>query len=257
MNLKKNVSHITIMFLLMAAISCNRTGKDYSIGNDEYKKLGMPDYNKKWNSDDYSEAIITLGTLHEKTPLTLPRKLSKKSGEVFKRIVNEENLSFATDTAIPLKIRAYMIQHYPRMIGEIEYLYSFEEEGKMVYREEFIGILKFNLVIYDIMLDLSKIIDKSDDESLSGFKDGKNMVRGFYLKYISSMTDKVSKPELQSAEGFEELTGTICKSVNLNSDWMTDQNKVDVAIVLRRLAEKTRSKAVKDNLLSSVNLLTR
>jgi len=61
---------------------------------EEYQKLGMPEHNKKWNADDYSEANITLGSLLMNNPLSLPREGSKKSGELFNRIINEENLSF-------------------------------------------------------------------------------------------------------------------------------------------------------------------
>lgn len=257
MNIKKNLLLIPVVLLIVAILSCNRGSKDYSIGNDEYTKLGMPDYKKTWNSDDYSEANITLSTLRDNTPLSLPGKLSKKSGEVFERIVNEENLEFAYDTTIPLKVRAYMIQHYPRIIGEAENFYSYEEKGKMVYCEEFIEILKFNLDIYHIMLDLSDIIDKSDDESLSGFKDGKNSVRYFYLKYITSLTGKVTRPEIIAAEGFKELISSVCESVNSNSEWMTAQDKATVAAALKSLAEKSGSKAIKNNLLNSISSLTK
>lgn len=248
---------IASVFLIIATLSCSRRNKDYSFGKDEYKKLGMPDHRKKWNSDDYAEANITLGTLMEKSPLSLPRKSSKKSGEVFARFVNEENLAFAYDTAIPLKVRAYMIQHYPRIIGEAENLYLIEANGKMVYYEEYIEILKFNLNIYHIMLDLSDIIDKSDDESLSGFKDGKNSVRYFYLKFITSMTEKVARPEIISAEGFKELVISVCESVNSNSEWMSAPDKAAVAEALKSLAEKSGSKAIKNNLSNSISSLTK
>lgn len=254
---RKKLILIASVFLIMATLSCSRGGKDHSIGNDEYTKLGMPDHRKKWNSDDYSDAYITLGTLMEKSPLSLPRKSSKKSGEVFARIVNEENLAFAYDTVIPLKVRAYMIQHYPRIIGEAENLYLIEAKGKMVYSEEFIEILKFNLNIYHIMLDLSDMIDKSDDESLSDFKEGKTSVRYFYIKYITSMVDKVTRPEIISAEGFKELISVVCESVNSNSEWMTAQDKAAVAAALKSLAEKSGSKAIKNNLLNSISILTK
>ncbi|GEM_PF-1664335 len=248
---------IASVFLILITLSCSRSGKDHSIGNDEYIKLGMPDYRKKWNSDDYAEANITLGTLREKTPLSLPRKSSKKSGEVFARIINVENLAFAYDTAIPLNVRAYMIQHYPRIIGEAENLYLVEAKGRIVYAEEYIEILKFNLNIYHIMLDLSDIIDKSDDESVAGFKDGKNSVRYFYMQYITSMTEKVISPEIVSSKGFKELISSVCESVNSNSGWMAAQDKTTVAAALRNLAEKSGSKAIRNTLMNSVNSLTK
>jgi hypothetical protein len=107
------------------------------------------------------------------------------------------------------------------------------------------------------MLDLSEIIDKSDDESLSDFKDGKNSVRYFYLKYITSLTEKATRPEIMSAEGFKELIISVCESVNSNSEWMTAEDKGAVAAALKSLAEKSNSKAIKNNLLNSISSLTK
>lgn len=253
---KRNFLLIPFILLGMTILSCNRTGKDYSLEKEKYVSLGMPDHTKKWNSDDYGEANITLGTLRNEAPLSFPRKYSKKSGEVFSRLVSEENISFVYDTTIPLKIRAYMIQHYPGITGEFEYLYSYEKEGKSVYGEELIEIIKFNLSIHNKMLELSGIIDKSDDESLSGFKDGKMIVRNYYVNFISSMHDKISKPGIKSARGIDELIRAILESVNTNALWMTTQDKAKMGLTLSKLGGMTQSKALKKDLIKTAGSLS-
>jgi len=256
MNNKKNLLIIPLVLLIMATLSCTRGSKDYSIRNDEYTKLGMPDHTKKWNTDDYGEANITLSTLRNEAPLSFPRKFSDKSGKVFNRLVSEENLSFVYDTTINLKIRAYMIMHYPRIIGEFENLYSYEEKGRLIYCEELIGIFEFNLSIQNKMLELSAIIDASDDVNLSGFKDGKLTVRHYYLEFISSLPAKITRPGFKSARGVDELFKAICESVNTNSFWMTAPDKAKMVSAIRSLTGITRSRALKKDLINTADSLS-
>lgn len=240
---------ITSLIIFFSVSSCNKLKKDYSLNTEDYIKIGMPDHNKKWTGDDYSEANITLNTLQMEAPLSLPRKNSRKSGELFNRIVNEENIQFVYDTAIPLKIRAYLIQHYPRIIGEFENIYSYEEKGKPVYSEELLDIEIFELTIHDKMLELARIINESNDETLSGFKDGMKMVQYNYLKLIPRLMTELGKTDLYPEEDRIRLSKALTGSIMNSSYWLSASDKNTLKSGLTESSEICRSAVIRNSLI--------
>lgn len=246
------------LLIFLTIISCNTLfEKDYSMKPEEYQKYGMPDSKKTWTSDDYTGANITISTLNMNDPLSLPRSGSNKSGELFNRLTDEENLDFIYDTTAALKVRAYLIQYYPRMINEIESMYTLEHKGKLYYREELLRLKVFKLSVHNKMLDLGMIIDSSDDESLSDFKNGMRMVKDNYLNFVPALLDDMAKPEFSSADGLEELSKAISASVIKNSVWMTPIEKNELLSSFRSLEETLKSSKIKDNLMSSVTELSK
>ena len=255
--MKTRIYYLTITLVIIAITgSCKQFGSDYSLENDAYVKLGMPDYKKKWSGDDYSEANITLSTLLMEAPLSLPRKNSKKSSQVFKRIVNEENIAFVYDTAVPLKVRAFLIQHYPRIIGEAENLYSYKNKGKLAYREELLDINIFQLTIHDRMLELARIINESDDETLTGFKVGMQNVKNNYLRLIPQIVKKISdNKEFKTSETLQ-LSDALSRSLSANLI-MLDRNEKTILIAeFNRTKDLTKSSQLKENLNNCIKLLS-
>ena len=75
--------------------SCNRpNAADHSYTLEEYRELRMPDYDTVWDIPDYEAAFLVLSTLKYEKPFALPVKDSEKSGMLFSRMMNLENLSF-------------------------------------------------------------------------------------------------------------------------------------------------------------------
>ncbi len=246
------------LLIFLTILSCNTLfEKDYSMKPEEYQQYGMPDNKKTWTSDDYAGANITISTLNMKAPRSLPRSGSKKSGELFNRLTDEENLDFIYDTTAPLKVRAYLIQYYPRMISEIESMYSLEYKGKLYYREELLHLKAFKLLVHNKMLELGMIIDSSDDESLSDFKNGMRMVKNNYLAFVPELLDDMVKPEYKSADGLEKLSKAISASVIKNSVWMTPVDKNKLLSKFRSMEETLKSSRIKDNLMSSITELSK
>lgn len=213
------------LIIFFSVSSCSQFKKDYSLNTEDYIKIGMPDHNKKWTGDDYSEANITLSTLKMDAPMSLPRKNSAKSGVLFERFVNDENIAFVYDTTIPLKVRAYLIQHYPAIIGEIEHNYTFEHKGKPVYTEEILELKIFELNVQDKMLELARIIDKTDDETLSGFKEGMKMVKYNYFRLIPELLKAISDNEQIKSDETKNLCTALSESVQINSEMFSAEEK--------------------------------
>lgn len=78
----------------------------------EYIKLGLPDYSRIWNYEDYINACEVLDDIKNTKPRSLPRKNSDRSGMYFNRIINLDNLDFVLDETLSLQQRAYRIQSY-------------------------------------------------------------------------------------------------------------------------------------------------
>ena len=174
--------HISLAILLLAS-SCSLIEKDHTLKPEEYRKLGMPDHKKVWTNDDYISCNITLSSLKINDPLSLPRKNSRKSGPLFKRMVNEENLAFIHDTIFPLRTIAYTIQYYTRFQSEMEQMYTIEYKGKIYYNEELLDLHLFGLEVHDKMLELAMIINKSDDEDVW---ESKGKITGEIISQINS-----------------------------------------------------------------------
>jgi hypothetical protein len=93
MNYPKLQQLLVSLAILLLAASCSLFEKDHTLKPEAYQRLGMPDYKKVWTNDDYVSCNITLSSLKINDPLSLPRKNSRKSGPLFKRMVSEENIS--------------------------------------------------------------------------------------------------------------------------------------------------------------------
>ena len=258
MTMNNNKLHLitTLLIILLPCISCNTIfEKDHTLRPEEYQKLGMPDYKKVWTNDDYVSANITLSSLKINDPLSLPRKNSKKSGKLFKRMVNDENLSFIHDTTFPLRTRAYTIQYFTRFQTEMEQMYTIEYKGKIYYGEELLDLHIFALVIHDRMLELGWIINKSDDEDVEGIKSGMQSVTYNYLKLIPRLLGELVKTDLYSAEGLERLSKAIYSSVLKNHEWMTPSEKNSLLAEFKNAIENSGSAKVKSNLESAAEAL--
>jgi len=244
------------LILVIPASSCNTLfERDHTLRPEEYQKLGMPDHKKVWTNDDYVNANITLSSLKINDPLSLPRKNSRKSGELFKRMVNEENLSFIHDTIFPLRTRAYTIQYYTQFQTEMEHMYTIEHKGKIYYSEELSDLHIFGLAVHDKMLELASIINKSDDEDVEGIKAGMQAVRYNYLKLIPRLLGELSKTDQYSVDGLDRLSKAVSASVIENHEWMTSSDKAILVSELKNTIDNAESPGTKSNLQDCIEVL--
>jgi len=247
-----------LMLIMLSTISCNTLfKKDHSLKPEEYMKLGMPDQKKIWTNDDYASCNITLSSLKMNYPLSLPRKSSKKSGTVFSRMVNVENLNFIYDTIFPLRVRAYAIQYFPRFQTEMEQMYSVKFKGKNYYSEELASIHVFGLQVIDKMLELAETINNSGDDDASSIKDGMEAVKYNYFKLIDRLLNELTQTDQYPVKGLEALSKGILDSLAKNYEWMTPKDKNDILSILKITLEKVKIPVIRDNLNSSIQTFNR
>jgi hypothetical protein len=248
---------LLILFLIISVSgSCKREStKDLSLNTEAYGKLGMPDHSKIWTNDDYANANITLSSLRINYPLSLPRKLSKKSGALFGRFINEENLSFVNDTTFPLRIRAYQIQSFERLQSEQEQIYSFEVNEKKYYNEELIDLKIFGLFGHEKMLELAWAIMDSDDEYDRGMQSGMQTVKNNYLKLIARLLDELLKFKDYPANSLERLSDKVSVSIIRNKEWFLPADRKTIISQIEAAIEKSPSDHIKNNLVETLEIL--
>ena len=241
-----------ILLIIFPIISCT---DDHTLKPEHYQKLGMPSYKKVWTNDDYIACNITLSSLKMNDPLSLPRKSSRKSGVLFKRMVNIHNLDFIYDKTFPLRTRAYTIQYFTRFQTEIEQMYTIEHNGKQYYGEELLDIHIFGLQVHDRMLELAMIINDSDDPDTDGIKSGMTAVEYNYMKLIPRLIGELARTEQYSETDRKRLASAISSSIKSNIKWMSDNDKASLKGFLSESTSTIGSEAIKDILAETAKIL--
>lgn len=251
----KNTLLILLSIILVNG-SCRRESiKDMSLNPEVYRKLGMPDHSKIWTNDDYSNANITLSSLRINYPLSLPRKLSKKSGALFGRFINEENLSFVNDTTFPLYIRAYQIQSFERLQSQLGQIYSVEVNEEKYYNEELIDIEIFGLFVHEKMLELAWTIMNSDDESVIGMQSGMQTVKNNYIVLIMRLLDEQDKLKEYPINALDRLSYKVSVSIIKNQEWFLPADRKTIISKIEAAIEKSPTDFIKNNFIKTFTIL--
>ena len=251
----KNFGIILLSVILLNG-SCNNSSKhDLSLTVKEYQKVGMPDPSKTWKNYDYVNANISLSSLHSTNPFCLPRKDSKKSGALFSRFVNIENLTFLEDTTISLRDRALLVQHFQQLHNQLSNLYNNELKGKPYYNRELIDLHIFRLLVNDKMLELAGKIMNSKEESDLTMQSGLNRVQYNYLKLIDMLLQVQMKSKDYTGNDLNRLSTEVSRSLTLNQIWMEPNEKRKIIVQIQDILKKSSSAAVKKNYRKTLEVL--
>ena len=255
MNCLKNSIILLFLFLLINGSCKNSSRKDLSLTVDEYKKLGMPDHTKIWTNDEYINANITLSSIKTHYPLSLPRKNSKNSGEIFTRIIKEENLSFVNDTTLPLIIRASLVQFFPVFLSQLKQIYTSDLNEEQYYREELIDIDIFGLFIYKRMFELAGKIMNSNDKSDQSIQSGLSTVKYNYLNMIESLlADQVKTVDFTTRD-LDRLSLEVTKSLAENIEWISPEDKKNLETKVKNTFQESTSSMIRQNYKKALEIL--
>jgi hypothetical protein len=251
----RNSLIILISGMLITGSCKNLSKEDLSLTEKEYQKMGMPVHNKIWTNDDYINANITLSSLKINNPSSLPRKQSKKSGALFSRIVNSENLSFADDTTLSLRFRALQIQHFPRFQNELSNMYNYYTKDRKYYGEELIDTYIFGLYIQKKMLELAGKVMNSKDEADISMQSGLRNVQNNYFKLIYILLGEQIKSKVYPARDLDRLSIEVSRSLKDNLKWIEPAIRQKFIIQIEGVIEKSPSANVKKSYRESLKVL--
>ncbi len=239
---------LVILGLSVFLFSCKKQDTtDYSLTPAEYQKLGMPDYNKIWSLEDYSNACFVLNTLKYEKPKALPARESEKSGEVFSRMINMDNLSFLQDETLQLHAKAEIIQWYGNTLIELTAAYTLLGVEKQYYIRELTDIDLFALRIAQVMLDLGNEINASDYPEDIAMQSDYPLIQKMYIDLISDLFRKQQNQSQYPQETFELLSDSLSASVRRNMDWFNEDASVSVKQAMLKVVESSSSRKIKDD----------
>jgi hypothetical protein len=256
MNILRN-SLIFLSLIILINGSCKKqSGKDLSLTVKEYQKLGMPDHNKIWSIQDYTKALTTLSNLRLYNPLSFPRKYSKKSGSVFNRFIDTENLSFINDKNLSLSDKALQVQYFAGFQNDLRRMYTDELKSEQYYAKELIDIDVYGLSVYKKMFDVAGEIMKSNEESVASMKSGLKAVQFGYVRLITIIIGEQVKSGVYQAKDLETLSMEVSNSLIENLEWIEPPDRQSITLSLQSSIDKFPSEYIKDNYQKALEKLS-
>ncbi len=144
---------------------------DRSLTSDEYLRLGAPADDRPWTSAEMTKVQKVLTDLAKKDSRQLPRYRSERSGKVFARLTDDENLGLARNATFPLSVRLSEILTYSKEFGAISKVYM------AAFAEQHIGgreMVELTAHLFRVMVAITDVVDEylptipKDDPDYSG-----------------------------------------------------------------------------------------
>ncbi len=238
--------------------SCHRAQrKDRSLSLEEYKKLGIPDPGKTWSYMDYQKALAGLTQLKLKKRYALPVKDSQRSGVLFNRLVNLENMSFIKNDTLFLYQKAQMAKMYLEIQRELTDLYTDIRTSKQYYNRELIDIYIFGLGILQKMLHLADLINKSNNPMDVNMQTGFHAIQTLYVSHVIWMLNQQKNKSVYLNDDLEIMADSIVTSVLKNKYRMDTTFTNEMKRALQAAIDSASSDNVKRKYIGLLNSLKR
>jgi hypothetical protein len=255
MSRMKNSFILLILIMLISGSCKNSLKNDHSLTVKEYEKMGMPDLKKLWSSKAYTQVFAVLSKVKMNDPLTYPRKNSRKSGDVFSRFINKENLSFLNDPTISLRDKAFEMQSFSSVQNTLTQKYTDDFRVEQYYNVELIETYIFGLYVHEKMLDLAGEIMNSNDDYLSNMKAGIKIVLNGYVQMTIFMMGEQVKSNVYQIKDLEKLSTEVSHSLIKNMKSIEPENRQKIAPHLNDVIEKSPSDYIKKNYQQVLKML--
>ncbi len=248
-------SIFSLIILLIIFGSCKKSSKDYSLSPEEYQEMGIPEANKIWSLNDYSEAFTALMQLKYNKPFALPIKDSKRSSALFSRMISLENMSFLDNEPIPLYEKAQLIKQYLQVQTELIDIYTNFRMKKQYYNRELIDIHIYGMQVTQKMLNLAYEINKSDDPGDMLMQSGFHSIQYLYISGVIDVLKEQAKTSKYFKNDLEVLTDSVTISVMKNKDWMDSTAVNDLKQALEVVVDSTSSDYIKNKYIELSEML--
>lgn len=213
-------SHLITLFLLVCTVSCSSPKKkDFSYPLEKYLELGIPDISSPWKLSEFANIIADLRDIKNTKPLSLPRKGSRNSGQLFEHMIGMDNLSFLNIDTLPLYEKAYRIQSFLHIQSEYVDIYTDIYKREQYYNKELIECYLFGIRVTQEMINLGKKINESDKPGDVGMQSGFSGIQYIHVTMLADALDKQKNASLYNTEDLETLSDSIALSVRRNMSW--------------------------------------
>ena len=237
-----------ILILSFFLVSCNKGNNvDHSLTLEEYQELGMPDYNRVWNMEDYSNAFYALNTLKYQNLMALPSRDSEKSGVLFSRMISIDNLSFLQDEALPLWAKAGKIKWFVNTLMELKVAYTTFGMSTQYYVRELNDIDITRLRVAQRMLELGIEINESEDLSDVDMQSDYPAIQKMYLSLLSELFEKQQHTSLYPQQMLELLSDSLSSSVQRNMPWFDEEASAFIKQAMLSVIDSTSSRKIRND----------
>lgn len=239
-------STFLIVFILTGSFSCTKKRVDHSLSLNEYRKLGVPDPDNKWEMADYIQTRSVLAKLKWESPLQLPAKDSEKSGLLFEHMLSLDYLSFLQDSTIVRSEKARRISEFRLVYNYWLDVYTNPTLKQNYYSREVTNIHLFNLTVTEAILKLAREINESDDPADIVLRYGYVSIKSAYLAYLKNYLQPATYGPENFNEDLEKLSDSICHSVLRNREWMDSSAVSTLRQSLRLAMDSISSDEIRD-----------
>jgi len=247
---------LLILILSFSLGSCkNDNETDHSLTVLEYQELGMPDYSKVWNIEDYSIAFYVLNTLKYNRAKALPVRDSEKSGVVFSRMISIDNLSFLQDEALPLWAKADKMKWFVNTLMELKVAYTMVGMERQYYIRELMDIDIFRVSVAQKMLDLGLEINDSEDPSDIDMQSDYPHIQKMYLGILVELFEQQTYTSLYPEPTLELLADSLSASVRSNMDWFDEDASAFIKEAMFTVIESSSSRKIRTDYKELADIL--
>ena len=246
----------SLLFLISTTCTQKVKEPDNSLTIEEYMALGVTDPNNAWNLDDYARTFSVLFRLKQNEPLSLPKKESEKSGLLYSRMTNLENLSFLNNDSLPLSNKAHQIKEFLNVYYNLSDVYTNILLKEPYYHRELMGINLFGLSISHKMVDLAKKINRSEEQSDIVMQSGYESIVGLYTNFLSNLLQSQSDLSMYSQQDLELLSDSLTSSIGNHWQDIDSGNQNNILVTARAIADTTQIPHVQQNYTHLVDHLS-
>ena len=253
------VKRTCILVLLILSVfwgSCERPNvTDHSYTLEEYQELGMPDQDTVWSMEDYDLAFYVLNTLKYTKPYTLPAKNSEKSGKLFARMMNLDNLTFLEDETLPLHEKAQTIKWWLNIYHDLRFTYTHVAMKRQYYIRELADIDIFGVGLVQKMLDLGDELNESEDPNDVVMQADLPAIQKMYEDLLTKVIEKQQHTTEYPERTLELLSDSLSNSVRRNMDRFDEDASEKIKQAMLMVMDSTSSRKIRKNYKALIEIL--
>lgn len=193
----------------------------------------LPALSREWTGVDYEVVVNALA----QGKLALPRFASKESGDLMRRLVAEENLSFQANDSVPIQSRLHDFLKMQASLGEIAKRYIAEANNGQDVHTELAAVL--SLMVRQsasgarLISEWIKVMPR--DDTYETRMQGLEMVKSGFTKVLLGAETSLGE-SIYSAADRSLILDSMADSIESLKAFLAP----DVKVELRRKLEKRR-----------------
>jgi len=224
--------------------------QDHSLDIAAYAALGIPPPDRPWGGDEYGRAEKVLKTLAARDATQLPRRGSPRSGRLFSRMVDPDNLTTSLDSrdaAVRLVRDGAVVQGF----GHVMEIYGHASRGATAFDEEIAQLMSFALFA------IHRFTSRTDDFLMTlpvndprgpQFLKAREDMRGGVAETLNGCLALLEAPEELMPSDRLLLAKAAEEHVPALRRYLTPEAREALSGQIRRLAGAERDEAVRASL---------